>query len=188
MECLKQFRGIIFGYEIYLFSYHTNLVHAATLSEYQRVMLWRLVIKDFGPNMHHISGVDNIVADTISKLSCIYIDKYNPSTRKARYRVNESFAIIRAENNEDCFLLNLLNVQREQQKELRNINSKLSTYISDRGSGYSRQALNEVKIIFYYSKIYVPQTLHRRVLYWCQLYIYHPGGSDLQKQFKKYVI
>ena len=33
-ECLKQFCGILFEYEINVFSNHTNLVYAATLSEY----------------------------------------------------------------------------------------------------------------------------------------------------------
>ena len=32
MECLKHFRGIIFGYEIKLFLDHKNMVYAATLS------------------------------------------------------------------------------------------------------------------------------------------------------------
>ena len=40
VECLKQFRGIIFGYERNVFSDHTNLVYAANLSEYKRVMHW----------------------------------------------------------------------------------------------------------------------------------------------------
>ena len=33
VECLKQFRGILFGYEINVLSDHTNLFYAATLSE-----------------------------------------------------------------------------------------------------------------------------------------------------------
>jgi hypothetical protein len=38
VECLKQFRGILFGYEINVFSDHKNLVYAAMVSESQRVM------------------------------------------------------------------------------------------------------------------------------------------------------
>jgi hypothetical protein len=33
VECLKQFRGILFGYQINVFSDHKNLVYAATVSE-----------------------------------------------------------------------------------------------------------------------------------------------------------
>ena len=45
VELLKQFRVILFGYEINLFLYHNNLVYVATLSESQRVMSWRLILK-----------------------------------------------------------------------------------------------------------------------------------------------
>ena len=45
VECLKKSRGIIFGYEINVFSDYNNLLYAATLSEYQRVICWRLIIK-----------------------------------------------------------------------------------------------------------------------------------------------
>ena len=38
VECRKQLRGILFGYEVNVFYDHNNLVYAATLSEYQRVM------------------------------------------------------------------------------------------------------------------------------------------------------
>ena len=76
MEYPKQFRGITFGYEINVFSDHKNLVYAATLSESKRVMRWRLIIEDFGPNIQHIAGVDNIVADTLSILPYAPSNKY----------------------------------------------------------------------------------------------------------------
>ena len=43
------------------------------------------------------------------------------------------------------------------------------------------QAIDVVKIICYDRNIYVPQSLHIRVLYWYHLYINHPGGSILAK-------
>ena len=60
LDCLKQSRGIIFGYEINIFSDNKNLVYAATLSESQRVMRCRLILEEFGPNINHIAGVENI--------------------------------------------------------------------------------------------------------------------------------
>ena len=99
MECLKQFLGIIFGYEINVFSYHKNLVYAATLSEYQRVMRWRLIIGEFGPNIQYISGVENIVGDTLSILLSTPSDKYESCTRKAQCCANDLFNIGRLENN-----------------------------------------------------------------------------------------
>ena len=91
------------------------MVYVATLSESQKVMLWRLIIKEFGPNIQHIAVVENIVADTLSRLPSTPSNKYNPCTRKVQYCTNESFTLGRIENNEDPPpRLNLLIFKREQ--------------------------------------------------------------------------
>ena len=81
LECLNKFHGILFGYEINVFSYHKNLVYAATLSESQLVMCWLLILEEFGTTIHHIYGVYNIVADALIKLPSTSIYKYKPITR-----------------------------------------------------------------------------------------------------------
>ena len=48
VETLKEFRNILFGYPIQVYSDHKNLVHAATISQSQRVMRWRLILEEFG--------------------------------------------------------------------------------------------------------------------------------------------
>ena len=50
------------------------MVYAATLSESKRVMRWQLTIKEFGPNIQHISGVENIVAGVPSRFPSMYIN------------------------------------------------------------------------------------------------------------------
>ena len=113
--CLKQLHRILFGYEVNVFSYHKNMVYAATLSESQRAIHWRLILKEFGPNIYNISVVDNIVADTISRFSFTSINKYNSCTRKIQCCDNKLFVLSRVENNKYCFPIDLLIVQREQQ-------------------------------------------------------------------------
>ena len=163
------------------------MVYAATLSKSQMVMRWWLILEEFGYNIHNISGVKNILADTISILKYTYVKKYEPSTSKDQCCATELFVISWSENNEDWFPLNLLNVQREQQRELIKENHILGTYISDQGYVYSNKALDKVKIICYDSKIYAPQNIRRCVLYWYPLYLKHPGGSRLAKKFNMYV-
>ena len=41
VECLKQFRNIVYGFPVKVYSDHKNLVHTATASESQRVTRWR---------------------------------------------------------------------------------------------------------------------------------------------------
>ena len=98
------------------FSDYKNLVYAKTLSESQRVMHGKLILKDSGPNIQHIDGVDNIGAYLISILLSTSFYKYNPSTIKYQCRANKLFSISRDENNEDYLTLDLLNAQREQKK------------------------------------------------------------------------
>ena len=78
MELLKRFQGILFGYKIIVFSDNNNLVYAATLSEPQWVMLWRLNIEEIGTNTQHVSIVDNIVAYKLNILPSKSFNKYKP--------------------------------------------------------------------------------------------------------------
>ena len=99
MECLKQFQGIIFGYEINVLLYHKNLVYEVNLSESQSLMCWIHIIGEFGPNIQHIAAVENIVADTLSRLPSTPSDKYESCTRKAQCSLNKLFALGGLENN-----------------------------------------------------------------------------------------
>ena len=93
VECLKQFKGILIGYEINVFSDHKNLVYEANLSQSQRVMRWRLILEEFGPNIQHIARLDNVVADTLSRLPSANTDENSPSTMMDMYQANEFFAL-----------------------------------------------------------------------------------------------
>ena len=117
-------------------------------------------------NIQHISGVDNIVADTLNRLPSMQSEKYQSCESKDQCRTYALFAISGVKNNKDCFPLNILILQREQQIKLRNIDSKLGTYILNQWSGYSMKSLIYANIICYDSRIYMPQILRRRVLYW----------------------
>ena len=99
VECLKKSLGIILGYEINVFLDHKNLVYAATLSESQRVVLWRLIIKEFGPNIQHITRFGNIVSETLSRFPYTSRNKCAPCTRKAQFHVNNLLELVRIENN-----------------------------------------------------------------------------------------
>ena len=75
------------------------MVYAANLRESQRVIIWRLIIKEFGTNIQHIYGVDIILYDMLSRLTSTSVYKYNPITKKAHCCSNELFITGRAEND-----------------------------------------------------------------------------------------
>ena len=106
VECVKEFRNIIFGYPIKVYSDHKNLVNSATLSQSQRVMRWRLILEEFGPEIIHIKGEDNIAADAISRIP----------TYQGSEMLSEMEHLIL--EDEESFPLNLPLVQKAQQQEL----------------------------------------------------------------------
>jgi hypothetical protein len=64
---LKEFRNILIGQQITVFTDHKNLTYKHFNTE--RVMRWRLVLEEFGPDLiQYIKGERNVVADALSRL------------------------------------------------------------------------------------------------------------------------
>ena len=163
VECVKEFRNILYGYEIRVFSDHKNLVHAATMSQSQRVMRWRLILKEFGPDIRHISDDKNIVADALSRLPTANNDPIEQRTdAQDQVKMTTESELFILEDDEE-FPLHLSLVRRTQQIELTN-NSKLRKLLQDNKSGYKINMLEGIELVTMQGKLYVPQTLRKRTL------------------------
>ena len=66
IETLKEYRNILLGQQIEVFTNHKNLVYKTFNTE--RVMRWRLIIKEHGPKLTYIKGASNNVADALSRM------------------------------------------------------------------------------------------------------------------------
>ena len=66
VETLKEFRNILLGQEITVYTDHQNLTYKNFNTE--RVMRWRLILEEFNPTLTYIKGENNIVADALSRL------------------------------------------------------------------------------------------------------------------------
>ncbi len=66
VETLKEFRNILLGHHIRVYTDHKNLTYKNFNTE--RVMRWRLILEEFGPDLNYIKGEKNIVADGFSRL------------------------------------------------------------------------------------------------------------------------
>ena len=91
-----------------------NLIYAATQSKYQIMMHWWLTLKDFELNIQHISGVENIVADTISRFLSTTFDLDESKTTRDLSKANGLFTTRAEQSVGDGYPLDLALVQREQ--------------------------------------------------------------------------
>ena len=69
VETLKEFRNILLGQRIVVHTDHKNLTCKNFNTE--RVMRWRLILEEYGPDLRYIKGENNIVADALSRMDII---------------------------------------------------------------------------------------------------------------------
>ena len=77
VETLKEFKGMLWGQRMKVYTDHKNLTRDALGLTSDRVYRWRLILEEYGPEIVYIKGIHNSVADAISRLDCASPD--NPS-------------------------------------------------------------------------------------------------------------
>ena len=77
VETLKEFRNILLGQEIKVWTDHQNLTYKTFNTE--RVMRWRMIAEQYGAELHYIPGSKNIVADALSRLGLEPSTKSEPN-------------------------------------------------------------------------------------------------------------
>ena len=68
IETIKEFRTILLGSRIHVHMDHKNLTHRLTDFTTQRILHWRLLLKEFNPTFLYKAGPDNILADALSQV------------------------------------------------------------------------------------------------------------------------
>ncbi len=76
VETFKEFKGMLWGRNIKVFTDHANLMRDALGLTSDQVYQWRLLLKEYGPEIVYIKGIHNTVADTVSRL------EYDPSVNQ----------------------------------------------------------------------------------------------------------
>ena len=74
VETLKEFKGMLWGQRIKIYTDHKNLTRDALGLTSDRVYQWRLLLEEYAPEIVYIKGIHNTVADAISRL------EYDPKT------------------------------------------------------------------------------------------------------------
>ncbi len=82
METLKEFKGMLWGHAIKVFSDHKNLTRDAPGLTSDRIYCWWLLLEEYAPEIIHIKWIHNTVADAISQLD--YDPKLNTNDNYKR--------------------------------------------------------------------------------------------------------
>ncbi len=78
VETLKEFRGMLWGQMINVYTDHKNITRDAIGLTSDRVYHWRLLLEEFVPKIVYINGIHNLVTDAISQLD--YNPEVNPTS------------------------------------------------------------------------------------------------------------
>ena len=68
VETLKEFKGMLWGQRLKVYTDHKNLIQDALGLTSDRVYRWRLLLEEYVPEVVHIKGIHNTVADAVSRL------------------------------------------------------------------------------------------------------------------------
>ena len=177
VETLKEFRNILLGQTIRVYTDHKNLTYKNFNTE--RVMRWRLIIEEFGPELHYVKGHTNVVADALSRLQ---ID--NLPLPEGLQAIAEYYGQDKKDLPTEVFPLTYKFLERAQKQDKHLLQKaktdplyQLKTF---RGGDKTRTLLCRD------GKIIVPQPLQRRVVEWYHLQLCHPGENRTEQTIRQH--
>ncbi len=68
VETLKEFKGMLWGQKLKVYTDHKNLIQNALGLTSDCVYRWRLLLEEFGPEIVHIKSIHNTVVDAMARL------------------------------------------------------------------------------------------------------------------------
>jgi RNA recognition motif-containing protein len=117
VETLKEFKNILLGHRIKIYTDHKNLTYVNFKTE--RVMRWRLIIEEYSPELIYVKGETNIVADALSRLDLATSDT-SPSDMHDMQYLADNFSLEDDDLPNDAYPLQYKLIAKHQnlQKDL----------------------------------------------------------------------
>ncbi|MGH7955113.1 MAG: RNase H-like domain-containing protein, partial [Gloeomargaritales cyanobacterium] len=163
VETLKEFKNILLGQQLVVFTDHKNLIHNTPTTD--RVMLWRLLLKEYHPEIKYIKGANNLVAVALSRLAT---DEDAIVVTPEAEAIAEAFHIEKL--SQYLFPLDTKIIAQEQNKD-----SFIKACLKRGSAHWSIERIDDHAVLTYKNKIFVPSTLRAQVLERYHEMLRHPG-------------
>jgi hypothetical protein len=150
VETLKEFKNILLGQRLIVHTDHKNLLYEKMASD--RVMRWRLLIEEYGPEFQHVAGEKNVVADALSRLAANFETEVD-NKPDASYMAHAFVNTTEIEEHEFPMSPKVIAKYQKTDKILR------KAVTTGRSQKYSTQKLEGQELITYDGKIYIPEQL-----------------------------
>lgn len=176
VETLKEYKSILLGSPIKLVikTDHKNLTY--TNQNTDRVLRWRLLIEEFGPEIQYIKGEKNVIADALSRFNIKEDDDAPTATAEANAHL---FSMSKSE-----YLFPLLPaVIKESQKT----DKELQRLRTNQPHAYPEEEVDDVALVHYKGKMYVPKALRKDILEWYHTYLVHPGITRTKETIRQHM-
>jgi hypothetical protein len=179
IETLREYRNILLGHDIILYTDHQNLVNPTTTHKSPRIQRWRWMIEEYGPQLTFIEGVKNVVADALSRLDA---DFNNPLDNMDEPHIAEIMANTMDDDLlEDIFPLCAHVIAKEQNKD-KNLNQLIKARPQ-----YFTKATHGSEVIKFKDKIFIPESLRSHVTEWYHEMLCHPGTQRTELTIRQHL-
>ena len=179
VETLKEFRNILLGQQIIVHTDHKNILYEKLSSD--RIIRWRLLLEEYGPEYKHVKGQNNVVADALSRMD---MDAYK-FDEDAPPTINYLATAYLAENEQQEHQFPMLpaTIGEEQKKD-----PKLQKLLKDKPNDFSTKIVEDTKLTTMNGKIYIPENLQLRTVAWYHEYLSHPGQVRTEQTLRQHFI
>ena len=114
VETLKEFRNILIGQRIQVYTDHKNLTYKQFNTEC--VIRWSLIIEEYAPELIYIHGEHNIVADALSRLDIAHTSSHKEQWHDMHYLL-EHFGLDKDDLPNDSIPMHYKLLAKEQFKD-----------------------------------------------------------------------
>ena len=185
-EVLQEYRNILYGAEIVVQTDHQNLTQRDLKSP--RLLHWRLLIEEFAPKLVYIKGETNIVADNLSRLPLVPLERKqepsNPNTNSLDDAI-ELLAELLLYYPRDVprFPLGFENIQQEQQQD------PILLALLQQGVYNEEEFHGTILISNLHNgqhKIVLPESLQLPAIKWYHMVMGHGGATRIYKALSQF--